>query len=105
MHSILHTLSSLSLQNFATQFLNQLKLDQTTIDSAREAASQTATRTVPLLSFPPPSSFHLPCLYSLQVEALKERSSSRVRLNVTVQAPLLVIPYRPSSLASPSSPP
>lgn len=42
-------------------------------------------------------------LSSLQAEVLKERSSSRVKLNVVVRAPLLIIPYTVSAL-SPTSP-
>jgi vacuolar protein sorting-associated protein 13A/C len=78
------------VQRFAMQFLHRLKLDQTTIDSAREAASNTASKTA---------------------EALRERSSSRVKLNVIIGAPLLVVPYTPPLSLSPppssssSSPP
>ena len=43
------------------------------------------------------------CL-SAQAEALKERSSSRVKLNVLVRAPLLIIPYTPTYTTSPLSP-
>ena len=99
------------------QFLHRLKLDQTTIDSAREAASNTASKTVRFL---PSFIFqtHLNgvrkevcvlCALSVQAEALRERSSSRVKLNVIIGAPLLVVPYTPPLSLSPppssSSPP
>ena len=99
------------------QFLHRLKLDQTTIDSAREAASNTASKTVRFL---PSFIFqtHLNgvreevcvlCALSAQAEALRERSSSRVKLNVIIGAPLLVVPYTPPLSLSPppssSSPP
>lgn len=41
---------------------------------------------------------------SLQAEVLKEKSSSRVKLNVIVRAPLLIIPYTVSTLSPTSSP-
>lgn len=47
-------------------------------------------------------------MYLLQAEALKERSSSRVKLDIIIRAPLLIIPYTPSpspSLSPPFSPP
>ena len=102
------------------QFLHRLKLDQTTIDSAREAASNTASKTVRFL---PSFIFqtHLNgvrgeeacvlCALSAQAEALRERSSSRVKLNLIIGAPLLVVPYTPPLSLSPppssssSSPP
>ena len=36
-------------------------------------------------------------VYSLQAEALKEQSSSRVKLNVTIHAPLVCLPLSASS--------
>ena len=47
-----------TLQVFATEFLNQLKLDQKTIDSAREAAAKTASRTVRAFWLEVVKSFH-----------------------------------------------
>ena len=42
---------------------------------------------------------------SLQAEALKERSFSRMKLDVVIRAPLLVVPYSPApSLSLPLSP-
>ena len=44
-------------------------------------------------------------MVSMQAEALKERSSSRMKLNVIIRAPLLIVPYTPTSTLSPLSPP
>ena len=99
------------------QFLHRLKLDQTTIDSAREAASNTASKTVRFLLSLILFQTHVRerryvlCALSAQAEALRERSSSRVKLNVIIGAPLLVVPYTPPLSLSPppssssSSPP
>lgn len=43
-------------------------------------------------------------LFYVQAEALKERSSSRVKLNVIIRAPLLVVPYTPPPSLSPPPP-
>ncbi|XP_064396100.1 intermembrane lipid transfer protein VPS13C-like isoform X3 [Halichondria panicea] len=67
------------IKGFVSEFLTQLKLDQKTIDSAKEAAAKTATRTA---------------------EALREQSSSRVRLDITVFAPVLVLPLSALSQAA-----
>lgn len=88
-----------------TQVLQQLKLDQTAIDSAREAATNTVSQTVHSHLFQELMLSFSAITVSLQAEVLKEKSSSRVKLNVVVRAPLLIIPYTVSALSSTSSPP